>query len=77
MRPLIKVIYSAIPFKKYIFLVIRFLFKPNERMYRHLHFKGKINVPVNNEKSFVVYHYGFLIENEIFWAGLTKGWEKE
>ncbi|MFI5148960.1 MAG: FkbM family methyltransferase [Bacteroidia bacterium] len=22
-------------------------------------------------------HYGFLIENEIFWSGLTGGWEKE
>lgn len=32
---------------------------------------------VENSKAFKIKHYGYQIENEIFWAGLTEGWEKE
>jgi FkbM family methyltransferase len=32
---------------------------------------------VNETKKFKIKHYGYEIENEIFWAGLTNGWEKE
>lgn len=34
-------------------------------------------MPVNNTESFKINHYGYQVENEIFWAGLTGGWEKE
>lgn len=32
---------------------------------------------VKDSKSFAIRHYGYQIENEIFWTGLTQGWEKE
>lgn len=34
-------------------------------------------VPISKTKKFKIKHYGYQIENEIFWSGLTKGWEKE
>lgn len=34
-------------------------------------------VPVEESKSFKIKHYGYQVENDIFWAGLTTGWEKE
>lgn len=74
MRNLFKIIYNILPFKKYLFLLIRPL-KISESLYRHLHFKGIFTVKFNNYK-FKIRHYGYQIENEIFWAGLTEGWEK-
>lgn len=74
MKPLLKKIYQAAPFKKPVFSVLRKLGIP-ETIYKHLHFKGVIDVPVAG-KSFKVFHHGYQIENEIFWSGLTGGWEK-
>ncbi len=77
MRSLVKVIYSVIPFKKQMFLVVRMFFKPKEKLYRHLHFKGEIEVKIKGHKSFRTYNHGLLIENGIFWAGLENGWERQ
>lgn len=77
MKKVFKSIYSLIPFKKQIFTVIKFFWTPSESVFKHLHFKDVITVPVTDSKSFKVNHFGFCIENEIFWRGLTSGWEKE
>jgi FkbM family methyltransferase len=29
-----------------------------------------------NNKHFTIEHHGFQIENEVFWSGITNGWEK-
>ena len=74
MKKLFKSIYHIIPFKKYLFLCIRrFLILP-EKTFRHLSFHGKFKVRIDNGKSFNISHYGYQIENELFWMGL-KGWE--
>jgi FkbM family methyltransferase len=77
MRKLLKNIYTAFPFKKELFSFIKLFWIPKESIFRHLHFKGVINVSVNESNSFKVNHYGYQIENEIFWLGLLSGWEKE
>lgn len=77
MKKLIKKIYNGIPFKKEFFVALKTVWKPKEKIYKHLHFVGVFKVKVDRVKSFKIKHYGFLIENEIFWAGLTNGWEKE
>lgn len=59
-----------------MFIVIRALCIPKAGIYKHLHFKGIIKVNVNKNQTFKMYHYGYQIENEIFWNGLTGGWEK-
>lgn len=72
-----RMLFRLIPFKREMFSVLRFFWHPSESVYKHLHFKGVINVPVKQSASFKIVHHGFQIENEIFWAGLTNGWEKE
>ncbi|MBL1280571.1 MAG: FkbM family methyltransferase [Fluviicola sp.] len=76
MKKVFKKIYSIIPFKKSIFSFIKVAFKPGHSVYKHLHFKGVFEVKVNQESSFKINHYGFEIENEIFWNDIYSGWEK-
>lgn len=75
MKKIFKIIYLLIPFKKYIFIIIRFLFHPNRRIYKHLHFKGKIKIKVNQKQHFKMMHFGYQIENELFWDGIENAWE--
>src|ERR1035437_3251001 len=75
MKKIVKKLYDAIPFKKQLFSVIK-IFKPGPAIYKHLHFKGIIKVKVDDSHYFKMHHYGYQIENELFWNGLTGGWEK-
>ncbi len=77
MKRFFKKLYQLIPFKKYIFLTIRSFGTPGKKIYKHLYFKGVFNVKVEDRKYFKIRHFGFEVENELFWKGLTKGWEKE
>jgi len=77
MKRALKQIYQLIPFKKDIFSTLKKFWSPKESVYKHLHFKGVITVPIDKSKSFKMNHYGFKLENDIFWGGLTRGWEKE
>ncbi|MBS1681419.1 MAG: FkbM family methyltransferase [Bacteroidetes bacterium] len=74
MRKILKKIYELLPLKKQIFLVLRLLPIP-ESIFKHLYFNGLISVEVGN-KSFKMFHYGYQLENELFWRGLKGGWEK-
>lgn len=74
MKKLLKGLYRAIPFKQRLFKLLRVLPVP-QRIYQHLHFQGIIEVPVPGSGSFRMRHYGYMIENELFWRGI-KGWEK-
>jgi len=64
------------PFKKQLFVVLRAIWSPKQSTYQHLHFKGVFTVKMKDKQSFKIRHYGYLIENEIFWAGIDHGWEK-
>ena len=77
MKNLLKKIYTVIPFKKELFSILKIIWKPSHRYYKHLHFKGVFNIDIDKSRSFKIKHYGFELENEIFWQGLTNGWEKE
>jgi FkbM family methyltransferase len=74
MKKFFKSVYTAIPFKKQVFHFLR-IFKLPKSIYQHLHFKGVFKVKFGNY-SFLIEHHGYQIENEIFWSGLTGGWEK-
>ncbi len=75
MKQLLKKIYQKIPFKRQFFQVLR-IFPIPHCIYQHLHFNGNIKVRIDKCHSFKMYHYGNMIENEIFWKGLYGGWEK-
>lgn len=70
-----KRLYAALPFKQPLFTALRAVLPVPEPVYRHLHFKGIITVKVDAKASFRIRHHGHLIENELFWQGLS-GWEK-
>ncbi|MDG1475543.1 MAG: FkbM family methyltransferase [Vicingaceae bacterium] len=76
MKSLFKKIYDLIPFKGFFFRILRFVWKPNESVYKHLHFKGVIKVKVGESSHFKIHHRGHHIENELFWSGLEYGFEK-
>ena len=77
MKTLFKTVYNIIPFKREFYSVLKTIWKPKQSIYRHFHFIGAFKVFVGETKKFKIKHYGYEIENEIFWAGLINGWEKE
>lgn len=76
MKKIFKAIYGLIPFKPWFFFLIKKCMVLPQRIYRHLHFRGVFRVKAAPGLQFKLRHYGFEIENEIFWKGLDQGWEK-
>lgn len=77
MKKIVKFILAILPFKKQLFTLIRNVFHPSEKFYKHLYFKGEISIKSSKNTSFKMMHYGFQLENDLFWMGLVNGWEKE
>lgn len=75
LRQLAHSIYDNVPFKQRLFELMRSIMPLPETVYRHLHFKGVFKVPTGQQTSFLVRHYGYQVENDLFWAGFGKGWE--
>mgnify|MGYP001258121299 CR=1 FL=1 len=67
-------IYRAIPLKQALFSPFRSSGLVPERIYKHLHFNGEFTVRIDDEASFRIRHYGYMLENELFWKGI-EGWE--
>ncbi len=76
-KSVLKGLYGIIPMKREIYSALKIIWKPSEPVYRHLHFKGIINVKVDENRSFKMVHHGFWVENEIFWSGLNGNWERD
>lgn len=76
MKQLLKNLYKKFPLKKEFFSLLKIFWMPSEGIYKHLHFKGVFKVRLNATRTFLLKHYGFQIENEIFWSGLEGGIEK-
>jgi hypothetical protein len=77
MKKVLKALYSYLPFKRQLFLLLKNFWLPPPHIYQHLYFSGVFNVELANGISFKVDHFGQQIENELFWRGLEGGWEKE
>ncbi|MCB0402465.1 MAG: FkbM family methyltransferase [Flavobacteriales bacterium] len=76
MRNALRSIYQLIPFKGPVFKLLKQVWKPKESVYKHLHFKGIINVQIEKGSRFKMHHVGHQIENELFWDGIENAWEK-
>lgn len=74
-KEIIKLIYDILPFKKELFLLCKAVYRPPKHVYKHLHFKGVFNVNVKG-KRIKMHHFGYQLENEIFWSGIKGEWEK-
>ncbi|MBA3970763.1 MAG: FkbM family methyltransferase [Bacteroidetes bacterium] len=77
MKHILKTFYNVLPFKREFYCALKAVWTPNESTFKHLHFTGTFNVKIDDSKKFKMKHYGYQIENEIFWVGLTNGWEKD
>jgi FkbM family methyltransferase len=67
-------LYDRAPLKQPLFELARRVGTPPERLYRHLLFRGVFETRVD-DRSFLMQHYGFQVENELFWSGLNGRWE--
>lgn len=76
LRSTFRLIYSKIPLKKHVFLLVKKFWKPKDEIYKHLHFTSAFKVDISKKTSFKI-HNGTYIENEIFWNGLFGKWEKQ
>ena len=64
-------------FIKPLFIIIRFLFNPSDKLIKKMRFKGKFKVINNDKKEFYLYNNAFYLENSIFWIGIDNFyWEK-
>ena len=73
LKNFVKFFYSLIPFKKNLFLFIKVIHIPKQKIYQHLVFKGIFKAKVGGSE-FNIYHTGTLIENQLFWRGI-EGFE--
>jgi FkbM family methyltransferase len=76
MKAILKTFYDVIPFKKEAFIILKKVWQPKQYIYQHLHFKGVFKVKISEDAGFKIRHYGFEVENEIFWSGITGNWER-
>lgn len=73
MNKILKFIYRKIPFKTNIFFILKKMgWMPSHESYQHLYFNGAFSVEIEQAKSFKMIHYGYSLENELFWGGLTS-----
>lgn len=73
---LLTTIYSILPLKKQICLLIKKAGIPFNKFYKDIRFRGKFKTTID-DKDFFLINYGYtMLENEIFWRGLVNGWEK-
>jgi FkbM family methyltransferase len=78
MNTLVKSAYDLFPFKKQAFLLLQHFYHPPQALYQRLNFDGPFRVQFP-EGEFLLQNYKgheHVVENEIFWNGLTGGWEK-
>ncbi|HOJ25443.1 MAG TPA: FkbM family methyltransferase [Bacteroidales bacterium] len=68
-----KRLYLLIPFKKQIFIIFKPFNLPHS-ITKHLYFKSNFRVKIDKNHSFKMRHYGYQLENELFWYG-KYGWE--
>jgi FkbM family methyltransferase len=75
MRSTLRRLYRYVPFKNQISLFLRSVWKPPERIYRHLEYHGIFTVKVDDNHAFRMRHFGYPLENSLFWGGLSGCWE--
>ncbi len=64
-------------FKKLVFEIIKKNEVLTNKLYKDLKCKGDFNVDVEEDKKFVLHHFGGRIENETYWKGLFNTFEHE
>lgn len=76
MKHIVRRLYSLVPFKQQMFTIVRSFLRPGKGLYKHLHFKGDFEIQVASGRAIKMRHFGYELENDVFWSGLEGGWEK-
>ncbi|MCC7302112.1 MAG: hypothetical protein IT233_05675 [Bacteroidia bacterium] len=73
MKAFLRKAYAILPGKKIVFTLLRDLFYPDQKVYCHLHFHGVFWVEMPGEEiSFRMRHFGYVLENQLFW----ESWDR-
>jgi hypothetical protein len=56
-------------------MAFRGLFHPGHALYHRRHFVGPVKVQASDRANVMIKHYGYKVENDLFWAGFGRGWE--
>ena len=78
MNTIVKRAYDLFPFKRQAFVLMKYFYHPPQALYQRLNFDGPFQVRILNGK-FILQNYAghdHFLENEIFWNGLSGGWER-
>lgn len=76
LKRILKQAWRYLPFKLPALRALRTTTRLPERVYRHLHFHADFDVTVAPGVRFRIRSYADYIENDLFWAGYAKNWEK-
>jgi len=78
MKAFLRKLYEALPFKLQVYNVLRKIIPLPQKAYAYFYFTGDFKTKLE-DKSFKMHNYGYQyhVENELFWGGIEKGWEKE
>jgi FkbM family methyltransferase len=75
LRRFIEQVYLQVPLKRPVFEVLRRTFRLPKRLTSHLHFRGTFTVRIDAFHHFRLQHWGYMVENDLFWNGFGNGYE--
>ena len=76
LKTTLKAAWRHLPLKLPALRVLRAVLKLPVRVYQHLHFHGDFDVEVAPGAKFRIRSYANHVENDLFWAGYAKNWER-
>jgi FkbM family methyltransferase len=74
-RTLIKHVYAHLPFRRPVLEVLRRTVRLPRNLTGHLHFRGPFTVEIDEFHRFRLQHWGYMLENDLFWNGFGNGYE--
>jgi FkbM family methyltransferase len=74
-RGLIEHVYAKVPLKRPVFEVLRHTVRLPRSLTRHLRFRGTFTVKIDGFHHFRLQHWGYMVENDLFWNGFGNGYE--
>jgi FkbM family methyltransferase len=75
LRGLIEQVYAQVPLKRPVFEVLRRTVRLPRNLTWHLRFRGTFTVKIDSCHQFRLQHWGYMVENDLFWNGFGNGYE--
>jgi FkbM family methyltransferase len=74
-RRFIERAYAQVPLKRPVFELMRRTVPLPKRLTAHLGFRGPFTVRIDRTHHFRLEHWGYMLENDLFWNGFGNGYE--